>query len=1582
MKKGLLFLSFLICAVVGFAQLRPAGLPSPNSTGYGKIGYQQADSGLIQQPRDTFPAKYPTLIRWSGDGTFWQTLGNGARWFPLASGSLRSIYAGYGLTKVNDSTLGVDTALIATRLRVQKAVDSLGVVKQPYNANTTILGNTTTGSGGTIVLSGSPTLTLPSFTGVQVIGGIAAMPTGSGTLAYTSALSPYKLISDTLFNGGYTTRNTTKKIADSLAALISGGGFGTVQSVSTTDGVGIVSSVASPTANPNISIRVDTNTIATRLRVQKGIDSLGSVTNTALGLKLNISDTAAMLTPNYRRTITKITNSDLVNSTISGTALGSNLPALSFGTYLQNSATSYNGTTANTISTNATSSNTGSTLVARDINGDFAARNITGSLSGNASSASTALITNDNTTNATMYPIWSSASSGNNNLKSSSSKITFNPSTGVLTSSFSGALSGNATTASTLQTARTINGVPFDGSANISISASVDSSLSAGYGLTGSPFDGSLGRTWVVDTTKIIPYTDTLYAYGIATKSDIRNSPSGTVTSIATNINTGITGGTITSSGTLAIDTALISTRLWRQKGIDSIMSLVDSMPVANTILRRDYAGSIKINLPNQGNGIYNLISQNGVTGQLEAAFLDSVRTYQLLRPRQWRYDGGNGNRLGNTAYGLYTLDSVTEGTHNILIGKIPDTATAEASFQGRFNLSMGASVLPVARYISDFTAVGSNIGAVMDSGFYSTLIGHNILNKSTNGSKVTSVGAFSLLEATNVVDVDNIGFEGLRYNKTGSFISNIGAKGLLQNSTGNFNFNGGYQGLYQNTTASNNTNVGALGFIDLRPISDSISDFSDYSGTVAGTTKATSVSHGRTTGQSLIISGSANYNGTYSITKIDNDNFYFTKTYVANDSVGWWTLQGAEGKNNTSIGANGGSGLVYGSANTFIGANSVAPSSSVNNNIIISDGDGNTRLRHDSTKWVANTIINYNDNKGSLFTARTLVDKNYVDSSVSFVGGGTVTSVATNNGSGITGGTFTTSGTISADTSILSTKANVTASILGKLNISDTATMLSGYRLKSVPITNADLQYYQISGISLGSNLFNLNTPYGLSGTNYNGSAPVSDWSVDTTLLSTRAWRQKGIDSIAALIPSVSGYKLISDTLFNGGYTTRNTTKKIADSLGVVISSGLSTKLNISDTATMLSGYKTYYPRTALSAGTGISYNASTGVITNTSTSSGGTVTSIATDATMQGGTITTSGTLKVDTVIMATRLRVQKGIDSLGAIVATKGNGTVTSVATNTGSGITGGTITSTGTIAADTTVLSTKANVTALLLGKLGLTGGSTITTVGTLSSGSIPYSLLTGTPSIPTVSGTTNYIPKFTASSTIGNSLLYDNGTNIGLGSASPNYLLTLEKASSYMMGLTNSDMGTAGQYVGVQMGYSGSTYQKGAIFFESQDGNARGKMYFSLNALPNSSNASISDAALTLDYNKIAYFTSRLNVNGAADNSLFSLNNGGGVMYTNGFSPNASTYSTTQTLGSGTTYVFNGGAGVTWTLPNPSGNNQMYFIKNASANTLTLNAYAANQIIDLANAAQSSISISAGAVVIIQQDGNNKSYILK
>jgi hypothetical protein len=83
----------------------------------------------------------------------------------------------------------------------------------------------------------------------------------------------------------------------------------------------------------------------------------------------------------------------------------------------------------------------------------FAGAVTAASFSGNASSstyATNTTITNDTTTNATMYVTWVTATSGNVPQKVSSTKLTFNPSTGTLTApTFSGALSGNATSSTT-----------------------------------------------------------------------------------------------------------------------------------------------------------------------------------------------------------------------------------------------------------------------------------------------------------------------------------------------------------------------------------------------------------------------------------------------------------------------------------------------------------------------------------------------------------------------------------------------------------------------------------------------------------------------------------------------------------------------------------------------------------------------------------------------------------------------------------------------------------------------------------------------------------------------------------------------------------------------------------------------------------------------------------------------------------------------------------------------------------------------------------------------------------------------------
>lgn len=97
--------------------------------------------------------------------------------------------------------------------------------------------------------------------------------------------------------------------------------------------------------------------------------TISAASNTISGLtNSNLSGTAG------------ITNANLANSTISGVSLGSTLANLTAGSFVSYSTGStYNGSTAVTVSVAATTANTANTLVARDVSGDFTAGTITAS---------------------------------------------------------------------------------------------------------------------------------------------------------------------------------------------------------------------------------------------------------------------------------------------------------------------------------------------------------------------------------------------------------------------------------------------------------------------------------------------------------------------------------------------------------------------------------------------------------------------------------------------------------------------------------------------------------------------------------------------------------------------------------------------------------------------------------------------------------------------------------------------------------------------------------------------------------------------------------------------------------------------------------------------------------------------------------------------------------------------------------------------------------------------------------------------------------------------------------------------------
>ncbi len=144
-----------------------------------------------------------------------------------------------------------------------------------------------------------------------------------------------------------------------------------------------------------------------------------------------------------------------------------------------NGVTAVNVAAGANLANAATNLNTVSTIVRRDGSGNFSAGTITanitgnvsgssGSCTGNAATATTATnatnaaITNDDATAAEMYLTWVSTASGNQALKTSSTNLHYNPSTGALsatefignfTGDVTGDCLGNAATATAATTA-------------------------------------------------------------------------------------------------------------------------------------------------------------------------------------------------------------------------------------------------------------------------------------------------------------------------------------------------------------------------------------------------------------------------------------------------------------------------------------------------------------------------------------------------------------------------------------------------------------------------------------------------------------------------------------------------------------------------------------------------------------------------------------------------------------------------------------------------------------------------------------------------------------------------------------------------------------------------------------------------------------------------------------------------------------------------------------------------------------------------------------------------------------------------
>ena len=256
-------------------------------------------------------------------------------------------------------------------------------------------------------------------------------------------------------------------------------------------------------------------------------------------------------------------------------------------------------------------------------------------------------------------------------------------------------------------------------------------------------------------------------------------------------------------------------------------------------------------------------------------------------------------------------------GTNNVALGN----TALDSNVSGASNTAIGADAL-TANTASGNTAVGYQAGYSNTTGASITAVGQNALRSSTTASNNVAVGQDSLYTLT-----------------TGTANVVVGTAAARGMTTGNFNTVVGQEALKSNTTAERNTAVGYR----------------------AG--------YALTTGGANVVMGD---NAFQAATTGDN-----------NVAIGTYALADATGRLNTAIGSGAGSLITSGAKNTILGRYNGNQGGrdirTTDNNIVLSDGDGNPRVwinaSNDFYTGPTNTtagFINYNSSGGQDFYRAT----------------------------------------------------------------------------------------------------------------------------------------------------------------------------------------------------------------------------------------------------------------------------------------------------------------------------------------------------------------------------------------------------------------------------------------------------------------------------------------------------------------------------------------------------------------------------------------------------------------------------------
>ena len=291
-----------------------------------------------------------------------------------------------------------------------------------------------------------------------------------------------------------------------------------------------------------------------------------------------------------------------------------------------------------------------------------------------------------------------------------------------------------------------------------------------------------------------------------------------------------------------------------------------------------------------------------------------------------------------------------SEGYYNTFIGAEAGKG-ANGTHTSNSNIAIGTQALQQVTSGSNNIAIGAWTGgspasmAINSSGAKNTAVGVGTLGNNTTASNSTAIG-FQALQANNANDNTAVGFEAMLVSDSGGATENtaIGSRSMKSNRSGDGNTAAGRESLLNNVSGGDNVAIGKLAM--------AVNNSGNQNVAVGN--------------EALRLNSSGNQNVAVGRESAYNNNSNYT-TIVGHQAG--YTANNTAATFNTLFGYQAGYSNISGSANTFIGPYSGYYMTGNNNtilgryngnqdgldirtssnNVVLSDGAGNIRLRIDT---------------------------------------------------------------------------------------------------------------------------------------------------------------------------------------------------------------------------------------------------------------------------------------------------------------------------------------------------------------------------------------------------------------------------------------------------------------------------------------------------------------------------------------------------------------------------------------------------------------------------------------------------------